>query len=213
MIKFDIVQNSPNNTNSVVLDDGENCIIFDAWGKINGWIEYLDKRKLNLLSIYSTHGHPDHINCAPFLSEKFNIPWFLNYSDSDLILWGREVLDYFGLERIKEDYKKPLNIDFDKKEIFDLSMDIIKTPGHTKGSVCFYFKDLKLLIVGDLIFKEGYGRYDLPSGDKNILKESIKKLYEMNFDDNTFVVPGHGEITSIKQLKEENIFFTTQRLI
>ena len=213
MINFDIIQNNPINTNSVVLDNGENCIIFDAWGELSGWLEYLDKRKLKLLSIYSTHGHPDHINCAPKLSEKFNIPWYLNYDDLDLILWGKELLDYFGLERIKEDYKKPLNIDFNQKKIFNFNMDIIKTPGHSKGSVSFYIKDLKLLICGDVIFANGYGRYDLPSGDKNILKESIKKLYEMNFPDDTILISGHGEIASIKTLKEKNRFFITQRLL
>jgi len=67
---------------------------------------------------------------------------------------------------------------------------VIHTPGHTVGGMCFLINK-KHLFCGDLIFKEGLGRADLPGGDDQVLKERVKKIMEM--DRNIKLYPGHEE--------------------
>jgi len=70
---------------------------------------------------------------------------------------------------------------------------VLHTPGHSPGSVSLYWPEQKLLFTGDLIFKDGLGRTDLPGGDGNLLKESIKRLAGLDVE---WVLPGHGDIIS-----------------
>lgn len=86
----------------------------------------------------------------------------------------------------------------------DFSFDCLYTPGHSKDSVSFYFKDEKIMFVGDFVFKEGIGRYDLPGGDFDELKASLSKLKK--YDDDITLYSGHGEVTTLKYEKENNTY-------
>jgi hypothetical protein len=72
---------------------------------------------------------------------------------------------------------------------------IILTPGHTPGSVCLYFPEEKVLFSGDTLFRNGYGRTDLPGGDFGQLVDSLNRLFALPPD--TRVFPGHGDPTTI----------------
>lgn len=196
----------PINTNSVLLSVGNDCVIFDAWGSSSDWEKLLSERKLNLTAIYSTHGHSDHISAAPELAQKFNIPWYLNHNDLPLISWGNELLKYFQLPEIV-DYKSPENITAGFYEILGLPVQIIELPGHSLGGIGFYFESEKILIIGDTVFSDSIGRYDLPGGNLQTLKNSIGKIYNMNLPNDTIVVSGHGTPTTIGKLKTENYYF------
>jgi glyoxylase-like metal-dependent hydrolase (beta-lactamase superfamily II) len=74
-----------------------------------------------------------------------------------------------------------------------LDLKVLHTPGHSPGSVSLYWPDQKLMFTGDLVFKEGIGRTDLPGGNGSVLKESIKKLAELEIE---WLLPGHGDIIS-----------------
>lgn len=200
----------PNNTNSVLLSVRSDCVIFDAWGRASDWIDLLKKRSLNLCAIYSTHGHPDHISAAPELSEYFNIPWYMNYSDIPMIEWGSGLLNFFELDPIKKDYKKPEDLKDGFYEILSLPVRIIELPGHSAGGVAFYFQAERVLIVGDTIFQESIGRYDLPGSNLEQLKKSISKIYNMNLSDDTVVVFGHGPHSTIGELKNNNSYFQSK---
>ena len=83
-----------------------------------------------------------------------------------------------------------------KKATFPLDgieMDIFHTPGHSPGSITLYWPSQKALFTGDLVFKEGLGRTDLPGGDGSKLKKSIKRLTDLDVE---WLLPGHGEIIS-----------------
>ena len=69
------------------------------------------------------------------------------------------------------------------------------TPGHSPGSVCLYNEDLKTLISGDTLFRGGWGRTDSPGGDFAAMERSLARLFAL--DDDTIVLPGHGEPTTI----------------
>lgn len=86
-------------------------------------------------------------------------------------------------------------LSFEGKEI-----KVISTPGHTEGSVCYLFEDN--LFSGDTLFKESYGRTDLPTGDAHKLISSLKKLSLL--DEDIVVYPGHGESSTIRYEKRYN---------
>ena len=72
-----------------------------------------------------------------------------------------------------------------------MELSIIHTPGHSPGSATLYWPDQKVLFTGDLVFKEGVGRTDLPGGDSATLKQSIQRLTAL---DTEWLLSGHGEI-------------------
>jgi len=71
-----------------------------------------------------------------------------------------------------------------------IALKVIETPGHSPASICLYLPDKKALFTGDVIFRDGLGRTDLPGGDGQKLKESIRKLASLEVE---YLLPGHGE--------------------
>lgn len=207
-VKFEVLHLPPTNTNSLLVSVGTDAVIFDAWGKAADWEKVLLERGLKLRAIYSTHGHPDHISAAPSLAKAFNVDWFLSNKDNYLIGWGNELLDMFGIPHIHENYKRPLNLSTGIIEVLpDVQMEIIESPGHTPGGLMFYFPEYKILMTGDTLFSDSFGRYDFPGGNAQQLQQSIRNLYNRNLDDETYVVHGHGMDTTIGWLKQHNQYF------
>lgn len=205
---FEIFRMEPQNTNSVLVCHGKDCVIFDAWGCAADWMRLLDSRGLNLRAIYSTHGHPDHISAAPDLAKQYDAIWYLHPADRNLIGWGNEILDMFGLKHLCAHHDVPSDLVAGKVRILpDINMEIIETPGHSAGSVSYWFPEYKVLLSGDTIFRDGFGRYDLPGGDKGALEQSISKIHDMNLPEDTYIVHGHGLDSTVKILKETNKFF------
>ncbi len=199
---------APQNTNSVVVFDGDKCIVFDAWGRAPDWCKFFNERSVQPLAIYATHGHSDHISAAADLASCFNIDWHMSHLDLDLIEWGNGLLEYFGLPKLSCDNKSPIDIvPGDYTVLSDTKMHVFSLPGHTRGGMGFYFPDADILIVGDTLFSDSYGRTDLPGGDTETLFRSIAKIYEMSLPDSTIVIPGHGPCTTIGDLKRQNPVF------
>lgn len=206
--KFEVLHMPPENTNSVLVSVGSDAVIFDAWGNAIDWEKLLESRGLRLRAIYCTHGHGDHISAAPTLAEKYDVPWYLNSEDNVLISWSNGLLKYFGLPLIEGNYRQPSDLESGEIEILPgVIVEVIETPGHTPGGVSYYFPDFGVLLTGDTLFRDGFGRYDFPGGDANAIMQSISKLYEMNLPDETFVVHGHGIDSTIGILKKENPYF------
>ena len=206
--KFEILQMDPKFTNSVLVTAGDDAVIFDAWGRAADWKKLLDSRGLALRAIYATHGHSDHISAAPELASHYNVPWFLNSHDVPLILWGNQILDFWELPRIADDFVRPHDLRPGRVKILnDIEMEIIASPGHSLGGVMFCFPEYKILLTGDTIFRDGVGRTDLPGGDAMQLQESIAKLKKLNLPDDTCVVHGHGDDSMIGWLKQNHPFF------
>ena len=82
---------------------------------------------------------------------------------------------------------------------------VIETPFHTNGSVCYLLKSENALFTGDTLFKGSIGRTDLPEGNEKLIKNSLKKLY--NLDRNLNVYPGHGPNSTLSHEFNTNIYF------
>ena len=86
-----------------------------------------------------------------------------------------------------------------------LTASVLHTPGHTEGSICLYFSAEKKLIAGDTLFAGSIGRTDLPGGSYRKIIDSLHGKV-LALPDDTIVVPGHGQMTTIGQERESNPF-------
>lgn len=192
MIKVKKIINSYFLENTYIVIFNNKTLIIDPGNDIDKIIQEID----NLDYILLTHGHMDHFASVKELQKRYNCEIFCSYKDLDFIN-GNIIIDpYFSKEKynfIFKDYN-----DFNIEGI-----RIINTPGHSKGSVCIYFKDDNVLFSGDTLFKDGFGRYDFHGGNLKELKMSINKLFTLN--NKTIVYPGHGEKTTINNEKISNI--------
>lgn len=122
----------------------------------------------------------------------------ITHSHFDHIGGLDDLLDYKKVEVFSNLEEKEY-----KKDVF--SFDVIKTPGHTKDSICYYFKEDNIMFVGDFIFKDSVGRIDL-GGNYTDMMNSIKKI--KGYRDDITIYPGHGESTILGLEKRNNIYFT-----
>jgi glyoxylase-like metal-dependent hydrolase (beta-lactamase superfamily II) len=91
----------------------------------------------------------------------------------------------------------------DKLDVGNLCFEVLHTPGHTPGHVCFYERDEGVLFDGDVLFRRGIGRTDLPLGDHEQLFDSIRRVL-FALPDDTVVYSGHGPATTIGEEKQLN---------
>ena len=206
--------------NCYFLIDGEVCLIIDPADEAWFILEELQRRKLKPVGMLATHGHFDHVMAAGEIQISSAVETSRRGVSTSLYLHKN---DLFLIKRLNETAKyflgynphifKPTSINQlievnNKVETFEFKT--LKTPGHTPGSVSFYFshfakasrgKPQGAVFTGDTLFKGGIGRFDFSYSDKKELKKSLEKLLKL--PDDTIVYPGHGEETTIKS--EQNI--------
>lgn len=190
--------------NCIIYSKGNRCIIFDPGDEGDKIVEYIKQNSFEPLYILNTHGHFDHIGAVRYLQKYFNIPFYLHSDDNYLIKSSAESI-LFAFIRVEVPEKICFLNDNEIIKFEDEEFLVIHTPGHTKGSVCFYNSKSNILISGDTLFNNSIGRTDLPGGDYNSLIDSIRnKLFLL--PENTIVYPGHGIETNIGFEKAYNPF-------
>ena len=145
------------------------------------------------LSILATHGHLDHLWGAAWATEQWHTPVLMHEADIPMAQAMQAQYNLFGIRATPQPFPiEPLN---SQLSTFNSQLSILHTPGHTPGSVCFYWQDEKVLLSGDTLFRMGYGRTDLPGGDMGQMIDSLRRLFTL--PDDTRVYPGHGDFTTI----------------
>lgn len=153
--------------------------------------------------ILLTHGHFDHILGVEDIKRAFPEVKVVAGEEE------KEMLEDPALN-LSADYGRPCKVDADQYvkdgdilSFAGISFQVIYTPGHTSGSVCYLIEEEEALISGDTLFLESLGRTDFPTGSQSMIVKSIKeRLFPLPED--TLVYPGHGEITSIGHEKVKN---------
>ncbi len=183
--------------NCFFLINGQDCLIIDPGDEANFILEQLQRQGLQLTGIMATHGHFDHIGAVGEIQLSFNVPLYIFKEDQFLIGRLNETAKYFlGFD---PHFIKPSTVNYltdTKFRVKNLKFRIIKTPGHTPGSCCYYFKEENAVFTGDTLFKEGIGRTDLSYSSKDDLKESLEKIFKLPRE--TIVYSGHGEDTILE---------------
>ena len=193
----------------LLYDETKECILVDAAcmsdDEEKKLVNYISSNNLKPVQLVCTHPHIDHVAGNKFVCDYYKIPLTV-HKDSIPILQGVKVYAA-ALEFGDVDYVEPKNF-IDNGDIIKFGNSEIKvfyTPGHANGSVCLYSAKDKFVIVGDVLFNEGIGRTDFPTGNYDKLIESIKtKLFVLPND--TVVYSGHGSTTTIGYEKENNPF-------
>lgn len=148
--------------------------------------------------ILLTHAHIDHISAIKELMDKLPVSKLFLHKD-DILLYRSPA------NELPPIMPALLNPPDPETEIASTDFEVIHTPGHTRGGVCYYFKGIPALFSGDTIFYSSIGRTDLPGGSHEMLLKSIKeKLFVLPDDLNVY--PGHGDSTVIGDEKKHNPF-------
>ncbi|HMA67249.1 MAG TPA: MBL fold metallo-hydrolase [Desulfosalsimonadaceae bacterium] len=144
-----------------------------------------------------THAHPDHIEAVrlfkgrPAKIAMHEMAWQLIEN------FGPMIDPNMDVNALRPD----VFLGEGKKEAGDTSLEVIHTPGHSPGSVSLYWKEKKALFSGDLIFRGGIGRTDIPGGDGAQLKASIRRVAELDI---AMLLPGHGDVITGRDAVQKN---------
>jgi hydroxyacylglutathione hydrolase len=181
------------------------AIVIDPGDEIAGILTRLARRQLILKQIIVTHAHIDHIGGAAQLRRVTGAPVLFHPADLPILGMMELQAAWLGVptpEKVALDQRADDGLSVG---IPSLEAEVIHTPGHTPGSLCLYFPKQELLLAGDTLFAGSVGRTDLPGGDTGALLRSIHTRL-MILPENTLVVPGHGEETTLAQESETNPF-------
>jgi len=181
-------------------EDTKECLVIDPADDGVSISEWINDKNLKVKTIFLTHGHFDHSLGALDLKLIYNVDFGCSSEDAFLLDRQDETAKHFLKKEIQVPNFIKIDIDLDKIKNFKLGkeiIEVIKTSGHTPGSVCLYSKKQGLLFSGDTLFKGLRGRTDFKYGSTKKIFESLKKL--MKLDKNTLVLPGHGEETIIER--------------
>jgi len=200
---------SKTHSSNIFLIKGKENILIDSGLEANAIFLKEQLKKIGLLPkdisfILFTHGHADHIGGAVLFK---NAEMFMSEFDGELV---NEKDDEFTVASAFNQKFFPLVNYFSENQVFNFNefeLEVIETPGHTKGGVCFFEKKKKILFSGDTLFNGTIGRYDLISSNKKELIESIEKLKKLDFD---YLLAGHGKILNSNQ--KENLTFASELL-
>jgi glyoxylase-like metal-dependent hydrolase (beta-lactamase superfamily II) len=188
----------------LINEDTKETIIIDPADNASAIKQRLKMEELTPVAILLTHGHFDHILAAKDIAEEYNILIHAFYEEWSLLGDAKLNAGYL----IRRNFTLTPHKELKDNVILNMAgMDllVIHTPGHTKGSICFYHKESQSLITGDTLFYESVGRTDLPTGNSVTIQKSIsERLFKL--DDTTKVYPGHGDVTTIGHEKMYNPF-------
>jgi glyoxylase-like metal-dependent hydrolase (beta-lactamase superfamily II) len=194
----------PLQTNGFLLANGERAVFIDPGGDPSAVIKDLEAGGLKLESILNTHFHVDHILGNKALAEATGAQILANPDDAYLLETEIGAGGFMGLPKIDDfDYE---HVSEGEREFIGLDCKVLATPGHTRGSVSFYFPEAGAVFTGDLIFKRSIGRTDFPGGDMGTLTSSVReKIFALPPD--TVIYSGHGPETTVGEEANHNPFF------
>lgn len=155
-------------------------------------------------AILLTHGHFDHIMAAQAVKEKYNIPIYACRQEEEMLCEPSvNMTAHYGKNcSIIPDV---LLNDLEVFQVAGFTIQIIHTPGHTKGSCCYYIEEEDVLFSGDTVFYGSVGRTDFPGGSTADIVRSLHKLVD-SLPEETEVFPGHDASTTIGYEKRYNPF-------
>lgn len=190
------------NTYIVYNENIKEAVIIDPAVNFNQTEQFISENDLKPIAILLTHGHIDHIADALLVKEKYNIPIYVHTQDSEMVMRAElNMANHFGYPGfcLEADH---LFRNGDVISLGTLSFEVIHTPGHTKGGVCFLIEDH--MFTGDTLFRGSMGRTDLYGGNDDHMRESLRKL--MTYSGDIIIHPGHGGDSTMGIEKQTNPF-------
>jgi len=191
----------PIGTNAYLVweDGGTDAVLIDAPpDSIESVLPFLKEEGLNLVEIWLTHGHWDHMAGAAALTTDDMV--VIGHRADKVLFEQPAVMSSFAMPGISFD---PISITNwvecgDKLDLLGREVEVRHCPGHCPGNIIFWVKQESICFVGDVIFSGSIGRADLPGGDFVTLEKSIQKnIYTL--PEKTKILPGHGPNTVVAE--------------
>ena len=209
----------------VATAEGQDCLVVDPGQDSMGPLaDVLREHRLRPVAVLLTHGHIDHVWSVAPLTAGHGIPAYIHADDryrledpaGSSFAFAREQLLAMtqGALELTEPEDVRTFADRDTLEIAGVPLVIAHAPGHTEGSTAFIAERDRnrppVMLSGDLLFAGSIGRTDLPGGDPIAMQESLRRVV-LPLEDDTVVMPGHGELTTIGRERATNPFLAELR--
>ncbi|MCI6820975.1 MAG: MBL fold metallo-hydrolase [Clostridiales bacterium] len=171
--------------------EGGSCFIIDPGYDPKVFLVYIRDMKLDLKGIILTHHHYDHTGAVDRIKNETGCPVYLHREDCDM--YGNKVDVYME--------------DSDIIDLDGVQLEVIHTPGHTRGSVCIFDGKDRVCFTGDTIFNVDLGRTDLEDGSEEQMIRSITEIID-RWPNDIMIYPGHGDGCTMKKVRKINREFT-----
>lgn len=189
----------------VTNEETKETVAIDPGGSLRKIDTYILEEELLIQGILLTHGHFDHIMGIDALRKYNKAPVYISEEDYPLLSDAKgNASKTFVHHGFTYSGGTPMK-DGDIIKAAGYKFNLIKTPGHTPGSCCYYVESEGVLFSGDTLFRASIGRTDLEGGSEDIYESIKERLFVLPQD--TIVYPGHGMTTTIGYEKENNPFF------
>jgi len=195
----------------VLVDDTGKCLIIDPGCQYiqeeTELVEFITRNRLTPVGMLNTHFHIDHIVGNTFICKSFNLQPQCHMNSK--LFWETAIVSG-AMYGIKVENLITPTVFINEGDLISFgnsSVEVLYTPGHADGSVCFVNHEDRYVVSGDVLFRDSIGRTDLPTGNFDVLYHSIvTKLFSL--PDDFLVYPGHGPETTIGYEKLNNPFLT-----
>lgn len=195
-------------TNCYIVSNTEKqCLIFDPGGEGEKLINELRRLKLKPLAILLTHAHFDHIGAVEEVRDAYSIPVYIHTAEKKWLLDPSKngSAKYAEIPSISGKEADNILNKESELQIGNFKFQLLHTPGHSPGSLTFYFEEDGFAVVGDTLFQNSIGRTDLPGGNEAQLMNAIHTKL-LSLPETTIIYPGHGPASTIEDEMERNPF-------
>lgn len=200
IVKSRALGNLGTNCYFLINSETKETIIVDPAAEKEEIVMEVNRNAYKPVAVLLTHGHFDHMLAASQIRDAYGIKVYALEEELDVL----SNADWNLSSHFMWSYTMKADVALRHQEKLNLNgfdMQVLHTPGHTKGSCCYYFENQKILISGDTLFCCSVGRTDFPTGNTAALYASIRKEL-LVLPEDVKVYPGHGEETSVKEAKD-----------